>query len=309
MIENITLNKLKLEKKLKKSLMVWYEKIIKETASQIEKGGAYSVMLSVEHKEDLKNILREHYVRAVEVNMPKGMDKSKNDYVKKLYKEIIEEIESVIFTRGESSVDFLFNTADKRTKRIALLALTLLGKESEDVISNVELARTYTNMARQRFDKKSKTDAITETNWVSEKTRVKAEKKVSRGLGLVAGSTVMIANEGGDVIRNIETVRELGKFSRRESIKDLIEDFEELIAEEDLALGVGMVESFGNFFKRWNTMGDDRVRPTHAFVDQTVISIDENFEVGAYEMYEPSDDSFGAGAEEIANCRCYLTYE
>jgi len=67
-------------------------------------------------------------------------------------------------------------------------------------------------------------------------------------------------------------------------------------------------KSDGLLYKKWLTMKDERVRKTHAEVDDTVIPIDELFHVGEYLMRYPKDASYGAGVEEIAGCRCTVVY-
>lgn len=65
----------------------------------------------------------------------------------------------------------------------------------------------------------------------------------------------------------------------------------------------------GKTRKTWNTMLDFRVRHTHIELEGKTIPIMERFIVGNYEMYQPKDGSLGAGMEEIANCRCWCTYD
>ena len=64
----------------------------------------------------------------------------------------------------------------------------------------------------------------------------------------------------------------------------------------------------GKRSKQWLTMKDDRVRETHAEVDEVVMPIDEPFVVGDSLLMFPGDVSLGASVEEIANCRCAVTY-
>lgn len=60
--------------------------------------------------------------------------------------------------------------------------------------------------------------------------------------------------------------------------------------------------------KTWHTMRDKRVRDTHRDVEGMTVPIMEPFEVGDSLMMYPRDDSLGAGMEEIANCRCSVSY-
>lgn len=62
-------------------------------------------------------------------------------------------------------------------------------------------------------------------------------------------------------------------------------------------------------FKRWDAVGDDRMRDWHAEADSTVIPIDEPFEVNGEELMYPGDESLGATASNIINCRCTVSYE
>lgn len=60
--------------------------------------------------------------------------------------------------------------------------------------------------------------------------------------------------------------------------------------------------------KTWVTEQDSKVRSTHAKVDMETIPIDVAFEVGNSKMMFPKDDSMGADAREIVNCRCSIIY-
>lgn len=71
----------------------------------------------------------------------------------------------------------------------------------------------------------------------------------------------------------------------------------------------GTAVAEGKTEKTWHTMEDRYVRPTHADVDGVTIPIDEPFHVGNSLMMYPKDwETFEAGAEEICNCRCSVTY-
>lgn len=67
--------------------------------------------------------------------------------------------------------------------------------------------------------------------------------------------------------------------------------------------------SSGATHKTWLDFGDQRVRMTHKEINGTTIPIDEPFVVGEGLMMFPKDTSLGAPTEEIANCRCSVTYQ
>lgn len=64
----------------------------------------------------------------------------------------------------------------------------------------------------------------------------------------------------------------------------------------------------GKMRKRWKTMLDNRVRTTHIMVDGQEVPIGQPFTVGGSEMMFPLDQSLGAPAKEVINCRCVCEY-
>lgn len=64
----------------------------------------------------------------------------------------------------------------------------------------------------------------------------------------------------------------------------------------------------GKTRKTWHAIMDKRTRDTHRDVNGTSVLIDEPFFVGDSLLLFPTDESLGASAEEIVNCRCWVTY-
>ena len=64
----------------------------------------------------------------------------------------------------------------------------------------------------------------------------------------------------------------------------------------------------GKTLKTWLTMRDERVRETHIPMEGITIGINEMFDVNGYQMSRPMDDTHGAPAEEVINCRCVCEY-
>lgn len=60
--------------------------------------------------------------------------------------------------------------------------------------------------------------------------------------------------------------------------------------------------------KTWHAIMDKRTRDTHRDINMTTIPIGDPFEVGDSLMMFPRDESMGATAGEIVNCRCSVTY-
>ena len=78
-------------------------------------------------------------------------------------------------------------------------------------------------------------------------------------------------------------------------------------------------QSFMNYFeyqdalksgktKTWFTQNDPIVRPTHVDLNGKKIAIEDTFKVGGFLMRFPKDTYYGADAEEIVNCRCFVKY-
>ena len=64
----------------------------------------------------------------------------------------------------------------------------------------------------------------------------------------------------------------------------------------------------GKTTKTWRTIIDGREREWHHKEDGVTIPITEPFEVGGELLMYPLDDSLGASADNIANCRCCAIY-
>lgn len=64
----------------------------------------------------------------------------------------------------------------------------------------------------------------------------------------------------------------------------------------------------GMRYKTWKTKNDFKVRHTHKEVNEKMIGIFDAFKVGDSEMMFPKDESLGASAQEIVNCRCVVHY-
>ena len=64
----------------------------------------------------------------------------------------------------------------------------------------------------------------------------------------------------------------------------------------------------GKKYKKWNTIIDGREREWHEEVNGTTLPLDEPFVVNGELLMQPLDTSMGASADNIANCRCWLTF-
>lgn len=61
--------------------------------------------------------------------------------------------------------------------------------------------------------------------------------------------------------------------------------------------------------KRWDAVGDDKMRRWHADADSQVQALEEPFIVNGEYLMRPGDTSLGATASNIINCRCSVSYD
>lgn len=64
----------------------------------------------------------------------------------------------------------------------------------------------------------------------------------------------------------------------------------------------------GYAYKTWETVGDNRVRATHAEIEGLTIPIEEPFELAGGLMMGPHDESLGVDDSEVVMCRCSLSF-
>lgn len=70
-----------------------------------------------------------------------------------------------------------------------------------------------------------------------------------------------------------------------------------------------VAKALGYKYHIWHSMIDEKTRKTHFNCDLQKQLIDDPFVVGDFYMRFPMDTFYGAGPEEIINCRCTESYE
>ena len=68
-------------------------------------------------------------------------------------------------------------------------------------------------------------------------------------------------------------------------------------------------DELGTETKIWNTMEDEKVRPSHAAANGQRRPIGEPFQLAGGLLQQPRDSSLGASLGEVINCRCIASYE
>lgn len=107
--------------------------------------------------------------------------------------------------------------------------------------------------------------------------------------------------------------------SATDQIDGVFQDAADILAEMEV-VGAGNLgafvgtQAFGSsvgvtLVKTWQSMHDEKVRPTHAEADGQTQNLTDPFSVGGADMMFPCDDSSGAPLDEIINCRCTSTVD
>lgn len=99
-----------------------------------------------------------------------------------------------------------------------------------------------------------------------------------------------------------------GNISPEEGVKRVVETEYHRMYNTGAFDSAKDLESKGKtVYKRWETMKDDRVRPTHSYLEGDAVPLNE-----AFFTYDGDSAMFPGGfvlAENNVNCRCTLEYE
>ena len=200
-----------------------------------------------------------------------------------------DELNSLSRSEYEEFFDDMGVSADAKTDRV------LMAMAFEDALLGIFVYieecirenRPYFSHSYSMFEKAFMVVALCRLGMTEEDLRLKAENFASN----VALST--FRNQDDPYFTSVDRAVNI---SATES--NAINCFGELLD----------AKNSGKTKKTWNVIMDGHERDWHAEVNGTTIPIDEPFEVGDDLMMQPLDDSFGAGADNIANCRCWLTF-
>ena len=198
-----------------------------------------------------------------------------------------DELHSLSRERYEDYFDVMPISKDQKTDRV-LIAMALEDRFLE-ILSLVEL--------RQKQDKP----------WLGE------------GIELFTLAFLAVANRRID---DDEIRAKAERFGQEVGLSTFAHQGEEYFTSADRAINMSATEAnaimcYGELAdaikrgcttKTWKTIIDGREREWHEEVNGVTIPIDEPFEVNGELLMYPLDDSLGASADNIANCRCCAIY-
>lgn len=119
-----------------------------------------------------------------------------------------------------------------------------------------------------------------------------------------------------------EIVAKATRFAQEVGLSTFTHQDDEYMTSADRAINMAATESnaimcygelsdaikAGLTMKKWRTIIDGREREWHEEVNGVTVPINEPFEVNGELLMYPLDDSLGASADNIANCRCCAEY-
>ena len=155
------------------------------------------------------------------------------------------------------------------------------------------------------------TIAVSETTWTDETTRFYSvqtvkdplQNSVLQTLDLIEAGDVNAARRLNNKIRKLVSLH-LSQSQRR--MVDLIAT--PLTQAQAISAVRADAQKLGKQEKKWRTVGDSSVRPTHITANGQARLADEPFEVGGAQLQYPMDGSLGAPLAEVIGCRCVTSY-
>ena len=257
----------------------------------------------------LLQTLKQQYIKTVNHTLGIDTREYKNDvnYIDEGLRRVSVVMTDKMTNRLLNSSAQINQTTNGLVKRVTDYAIAdnMTQREADVMLSNY--------LRSQRL-----TIATTETQWLVETARNVAVVQVSDPLGNSVEQIAALLDQGrfAEARKLSKEIMRLTKLPLSEGQADILDYIND--NREDLMTPLtqgGKVSSMrrmaaelGADEKSWITMGDGKVRGTHAEANGQKRKIDEPFTVGGYNLMHPGDTSLGASLSEVINCRCVTRY-
>lgn len=295
-----------LEKKLEAKMKYWYGKVSEDLEDYIKFGGSYGFKLSEEREKEFEEIMDKARNDSLTAFLP---DKVKNQKTANLIIDINDEYAKVIEQRDKRQRRRIYAGLYLITRKAVSQAVAENMNDADRNINKDKIAIVARNIVKDRSVVASEVIGVTETNWTAEAGRKVIAKKSDDEMIRTAQTALAKRRNDEEIDNEIEELKEIADVSSRESAGGFVEKLEKNLKSGSIMKGLALITGFGTAKKRWRTKGDKKVRPTHEGAEkQGAIPVDDYFEVGAYLMSHPGDESQGADASETMYCRCTLEY-
>lgn len=314
------LNKTKTKKsqQLQRKINRWNKNIVKGFKKNIQEG--IKEALNNKDRAELTNILQQHHKEVVQSFTPFDMfDPFNPEIFKKIIRDILVMVNSQSFKRSER----ILLTTEKILRKSLQQAEDFLREEnellSEEEVPAQELAKSAARIITGRLRHRLALIGITETNWVAEATRWIQSRDIGSEISwwlFDLSEALRLENfeRARQLARQIEQVSDIFPIHGFDSIHRFSKKVTKRLAKkvkitQSVREARKLSTSASKIVKVWRSRRDKRVRRSHQLADGKQKKIGLLFENLNGELEYPGDTLHGAGAAEIANCRCWLVYQ
>lgn len=282
------------ERKLENSIISWHVQVA-FLFSELLRQRSIAVEIPGGLRDDLRSILNIHYFDTATAfsGFPVRDEVTEiDDFVDQAKRNIQLSLIALIGDNIDTHTKSIVNTTNRDMQRAINDAREILGQG----ITHTGFVRTAVNILRTFLRARVSTRSMTETQFAAEGTRSILDDNTRQELG----SNLERWDDLTDEER--EHTEELADLSPAVSADEIDED---MSLDSAALIAITLQQNL----KQWLTMGDGKVRTSHKFVNGQIVQITQPFIVGSgAQLMYPGDSSFGAGAADVVNCRCYAAY-
>lgn len=298
-VQRATKNKIEGERRMFRALSAWAQDITANYRIGDDTQDSTGLLLQT---------LKQQYIKTV--NKTLGIDTREYkevNYIDEALRRVSVVMTDKMTNRLPNSSTQINQTTNGLVKRVTDYAIVdnMTQREADIMLSNY--------LRSQRL-----TIATTETQWIVETARNVAVVQVLDPIGNSVEQIAALLDQGrfAEARKLSKDIMRLTKLPLSEGQADVLNYIND--NREDLMTPLtqgGKVSSMrrraaelGADEKSWVTMGDGKVRDSHAEANGQKRKIDEPFTVGGYSLMHPGDTSMGASLSEVINCRCVTRY-
>ena len=284
------------ERELARSIRSWHSSVILSFTALLREH-SIAVQIPYDLINDLSRRLSDHYFKTAMVfaGFPVRTEITQiNNEADKIKRNIQFAINSTIQSNATPRATKISNTTTNFMTRSMVEARALLGEE----LSEIAFIRTSTNILRGFLRNRVGLIAMTETQYIAETTRNLQDSNTRSAIN----DGLQRWDDDGFTAEEREEMEEISGLSPAVSSDDIDSDMDSMEA-------AAILTAFERNLKQWVTMGDMKVRSSHASANGQTVQINSPFIVGSGAMLMfPGDTSLGASVKDWINCRCYSAY-
>lgn len=297
------------ERLFARSLAVWANDVVREWRVGSTKVGQ-------KQAAELRGLLKDGYDATAKSVLRDDWRLYKQDEEDDPYEDAMTEIAIVLGAllaeRLSAASTSILSTVSSFMRRATNAA------NESDGGSAADRVRTAKSDLTNRMRNHRLTIAVTESTWTVNTTRSTAILSVNDPLGNSVERVAQLI-EDGDINAARRLSRQVVKLSRLPTsvkqgelirfVNDARDRMVTPIAQGRVIASLrAQAEKLGTPEKKWLTVGDSKVRSSHASANGQVREADKPFDLSGGRLQYPGDSSLGASLSEVVNCRCALQW-